>query len=176
MIELRDVVKQGTFAWTKTVYLNQNNTIDRQEMIDRMRIVDAERWINNRLNSSQCEQLKDSRRNVKDMAEVKDLIFKNGIEIFKNRAELARTFTINLSESVQNPELVLLFKKGMKKVDISQSILSRNRSQDGAYLLDEDPIYTIAADPSAILQKSDNRCQQLNYCLTLLGADFDRKV
>lgn len=41
-------------------------------------------------------------------------------------------------------EIAVVFKKGIKKVDIVQSIVNRNRSQDGAYLLDEDSVYTLA--------------------------------
>lgn len=61
----------------------------------------------------------------------------------------------------------------MKKVDIQSSIVSRNRSQDGSILVDDDTLYTVPVDINQ--PRPETRCTQLQHCLTMLGGWADRK-
>lgn len=80
---------------------------------------------------------------------------------------------MNIAESPQYGEAVILFKKSIKKVDMHAAIATRNRSQDGSTLLDEDVVYTVPVDPS---QKAEVRSAVLAQCLSLLSSEVDRKV
>jgi hypothetical protein len=40
----------------------------------------------------------------------------------------------------------VLFKKSIKKIDLYAAVATRNRSQDGSTLLDEDVVYTVPND------------------------------
>lgn len=71
MAELREVLKNGAFVWGKTKYLNLNQTTDRQDLIERLTLIESERFIANRLQSSLGKQLRDGRRTTKEVIEAK---------------------------------------------------------------------------------------------------------
>lgn len=79
LTELRDLLKNGAFFWGKTKYLALNQSTDRQDLVDRMVLVESERFISNKLQSSLGKQLRDGRRTNKEVLEAKDVIFRNGI-------------------------------------------------------------------------------------------------
>lgn len=53
-------------------------------------------------------------------------------------------------------EILLLFKRGLKKFEVCESLINRNRSQDGLYLVHEDTIYNeeYSVDFEHILEKN----------------------
>lgn len=59
------------------------------------------------------------------------------IEIFRNRQELPKCLAINKNDGL-GMEIGMLTKRGIKKLEICESLANRNRSQDGTMLLHED--------------------------------------
>ena len=80
---------------------------------------------------------------------------------------------VNNCENPQYGEAVVLFKKSIKKIDVYAAVATRNRTQDGSTLLDEDVMYTVASDN---IQKVEVRSPVLSQCLSLLSSDIDRKI
>ena len=69
---------------------------------------------------------------------------REAIEIFRNKGDGPRDFAINMNSGM-GLDLVILHKRHIRRLDVCQSLVNRNRNQDGLHLIHEDNFQT--ADP-----------------------------
>jgi hypothetical protein len=60
--------------------------------------------------------------------------------VFKNKSEQMRGFAINKA-STKGMEIVVLFKRAMRKFELVDNLVNRDRSKDGLVLIHEDNAY-----------------------------------
>lgn len=74
-----------------------------------------------------------------------------GIEVFRNRQDGLRGFTINQYDS-RGLECIVIFKRGLKKFELCENLANRERTKEGLALMAEDSFYTSLSnsDPHAI--------------------------
>ena len=67
------------------------------------------------------------------------------MEVFRNKQDGLKSFIINKNEG-EGMEVAVMFKKGLKKFEICESLINRNRTHDGYFLAHEDSFYNISSN------------------------------
>ena len=92
------MVSEGVHAWNKTSILNSNTNIDKDEIVPALQLLGAQTFLAHKAGVYKYESLVTPGR---DSFALKENIFKNGVEIFKNRTEPIKDFVLNNFESSQ---------------------------------------------------------------------------